>query len=295
VRIFVVGPGSIGSRHLENARELGHEVEGGRLAQADAFSPEGVVVASPTSTHLEALRWAVDNGAHAYVEKPLASSSNGVAETLAAADDAGLTVAVGYNLRFHPALEAIREAVKSGRIGRLLSIRAEVGRYLPDWHPGEDYKRSYAARAELGGGALLTLSHELDFVRWVAGEIEDVQGVAAHVSSLELDVDDLADLTCRLAGGAIASIHMDFIDRVSNRRSRWVGELGTIVWDWDEPARLLPSGETIWEGTAFGLEQTYVAALRDFVAAARGGTAPRCNGWDGLRTLELCEAVRVAG
>jgi len=292
MRIFVVGLGSAGRRHVANARALGHEVEGGRLGDALAFSPEALVVASPTAAHLEALRWAVDNGAHAYVEKPLSASSSDVAEVLAAAEAAGLTVAIGYNLRFHPALEAIRAAVDEGRIGRLLSVRAEVGHYLPDWHPEQDYRRSYAARAELGGGALLTLSHELDYVRWIAGEVAQVQGVTARVSSLELDVDDVAELVCRHTAGAVASIHMDFVDRSYGRRSRWVGERETIAWDWGGPVRSLPSGETLWEDAAFDLGSTYVAALRDFVDAVEAGRQPRCGGRDGLRTLELCEAVR---
>ena len=116
-----------------------------------------------------ALRWAVEHGVHAYVEKPLAVTVEGLAELLDG--EAEVTIAVGYNLRFHPALEAIRAAVYEGRIGRLLAVRAEVGQYLPDWHPEEDYRVSYAARRDLGGGALLTLSHELDYVRWIAGEV----------------------------------------------------------------------------------------------------------------------------
>jgi predicted dehydrogenase len=285
VRIFVVGLGSIGRRHLAITRELGHEVEGGRLVEAERFEPEAVVIASPTSTHLEALRWAVENRAHAYVEKPLASSSGGVAEALAAAREAGVTVAVGYNLRFHPAIEAIRDAVEAGGVGRLLTARAEVGQHLPGWHPNG---------AELGGGALLTLSHELDYVRWIAGEVECVRGLADRVSSLELDVDDVAELVCRHEGGAVTSIHMDFLDRAYNRRSRWVGEAGTITWDWGGPVRILPSGETIWDDRTYALEATYVEALRNFVSAAQTGTPPRCTGWDGLRVLELCEVVLAA-
>src|SRR5205807_1762719 len=86
MRIFVVGLGSIGRRHLANARKLGHDAEGGRLEEAAAFSPDALVVSSPTSVHLEALRWAVEHGVHAYVEKPIAGASDGVAETLDAAE-----------------------------------------------------------------------------------------------------------------------------------------------------------------------------------------------------------------
>jgi predicted dehydrogenase len=283
--------GSAGRRHLANARALGCEAAGGRLPEAEAFAPDAIVVASPTSAHLDALGWAVERGVHALVEKPLASSTDGVADALAAAEAGGLTVGVGYNLRFHPALEAIRASVAAGRIGRLVSARAEAGQHLSEWHPHEDYRRSYAARADLGGGALLTLSHELDYVRWIAGEVESVTGVAAHASSLEIDVDDVVELVCRHSNGAISSIHMDYLDRVYNRRCRWIGEDGTIAWEWGAPARLEPMGETVWDDPAFDLTTTYTAVLADFLDAIARARAPRCTGRDALRVLELCEAV----
>jgi len=294
VRVFVVGVGSIGHRHLANARELGCEAAGGRLPEAEAFAPDALVIASPTSDHLDALRWAVERGVHAFVEKPVASSSAGVADTLSAAEAAGLTVGVGYNLRFHPALEAIRDAVAEGRIGRLISARAEVGQHLSEWHPHEDYRRSYAARAELGGGALMTLSHELDYIRWISGEVESITGIVAHVSSLEVDVDDVAELVCRHSNGSVSSIHMDFLDRVYNRRSRWIGEEGTIAWEWAKPVQLGPPGATLWDDPTFELASTYKDALGDFLDAVARARAPRCSGREALRVLELCEAVSGA-
>jgi predicted dehydrogenase len=295
VRIFVIGLGSIGRRHLENAQALGHEAQGGRLSDAEAWGPEAVVVASPTSAHLEALRWATERGIHAYVEKPVAAASAGLADAVAAADRTGATVAVGYNLRFHPALEAVRDAVFSGTIGRLLSVRAEVGHYLPDWHPEQDFRRSYAARSELGGGALLTLSHELDYVRWIAGEVDQVSGVTAGGFSLGLDVDEVAEVLLQHVGGAVSSVHMDFVDRDYNRRSRWVGAERTIAWEWGGAVRAEPGRSVLWENASFELGETYRAALADFLTAIERGCAPRCDLREGLRVLELCEAVANAG
>jgi predicted dehydrogenase len=294
VRIFIIGLGSIGRRHLENAQALGHEAESGRLGDAEVWGPEALVVASPTSAHLEALRWATERGIHAYVEKPIAAASAGVAHAVAAADQAGLTVAVGYNLRFHPALEVVREAIASGTIGRLLSVRAEVGQYLPDWHSGQDFRRSYAARSELGGGALLTLSHELDYVRWIAGEVDQAVGITAGCSSLGLNVDDITEVLLRHVGGAVSSVHMDFVDRDYNRRSRWIGDEGTIAWEWGGAVRVEPGGTVLWEDASFELAETYRLALADFVTAVERRSAPRCDGREGLRVLELCEAAADA-
>ena len=274
-RVFVAGLGWAGRRHLANLETLGYETAGGRLEQAASWRPDALVIATPTSHHLEALRWAVERGVHTYVEKPIAASTEGVSELLAAAEDRDLTVAVGYNLRFHPALEVIRAAVEEGRIGRLLSVRAEVGQYLPDWQPDRDYRQSYAARRELGGGALLTLSHELDYVRWIAGEVVECRGLATRVSDLDLDVDDVAEVILRHESGMIGSVHLDMLDRRYNRRSRWVGSDGTIAWEWAEPVLL--GEEALWAPDGFDIGETYLAALRDFLLAAAGEQLPRAQ------------------
>jgi predicted dehydrogenase len=296
-RVAVLGLGSIGRRHLENLRLLGCEAvgysrsgRGGALSSLDAvleWAPDAVVVATPTSEHASGLAWAVERGLHAYVEKPIAADSEGVADVLAAAERESLTVAVGYNLRFHPALVAIRDAVRLGRLGRLLTVRAEVGQHLADWHPGEDFRTSYVARKELAGGAVLTLSHELDYVRWIAGEIVSIETTMLDESPLEVDVDVAAELVCRHASGTLSSVHVDLLDRSYNRRSRWVGEAATVEWRWGEPAVLLPGGEELWSDPAFDLAETYRDALRDFLACVASGEKPRTDGLDGLRVLAL--------
>jgi predicted dehydrogenase len=300
-RVAVVGLGAAGRRHLENLRSLGIEAlpvrrvpgegELGSLEAAEEWGASAIVVATPTAFHLEALRRAVDHGLHAYVEKPLSASSDSVDEVLRRAAERRLVVATGYNLRFHPALAAVRSAIEAGLIGRVLCSRAEVGQYLPDWHPAEDYRTSYAARRSLGGGALLTLSHELDYMRWIVGEVVSASGIARRVSALELDVDDVAEVICEHDGGAVSSIHADLLDRSYNRRARWVGESGSIAWGWGGPVVLHPDGRRLWEDPAFDVNETYRAALADFLDAIEGGRPPRCDGRDGLRVVELCEAV----
>jgi predicted dehydrogenase len=305
MRLLVVGFGAAGRRYVDVARGLELDVAVARrrasgdegvpaftgLDEAERWQPDAVVVTTPTALHPDAVGWAVSRSIHAFVEKPLAARSDGLGKLLDDAERAGVTIAVGYNLRFHPALGAIAAAVRTGRIGRLLSVRAEVGQYLPDWQPEADYTQSYAAQRELGGGALLTLSHELDYVRWIAGEVVACTGDAAQVSSLDLDVDDVAELVCRHEGGAISSVHTDLVDRSYNRRTRWVGETGTITWSWRDPVRLLPDGTELWADEDFALSQTYAAALADFVRAVETGDPPRVTGRDALRLLEICDDV----
>jgi len=285
VRVLVVGHGTMGRRRLRSLRDLGVDdvavcsrtadlttlgVPGfTTLDEAADWRPTAVLVATETSSHLAGARWAINHDCDVFVEKPLAASLAGVDDLLDQAEAAGRRIAVGYTLRFHPALLAIKQAVDDGRIGRLLTARAEVGQYLPDWHPDRDYRESYAARADGGGGALLTLSHELDYMLWIAGPVTGSTGIRARVSELELDVDDTAAVICRHGGGALSTVQSDFLDRSYNRRSRWIGELGTIDWQWGEPVRL--GDEQLWSDPGFDLETVYVAELAAFLAGDAGG------------------------
>ena len=89
---------------------------------------------------------------------------------------------------------------QEGRLGRLLAARVHFGEYLPAWHPWEDYRQGYAARADLGGGVLLTQCHSLDYLPWLVGEVESVWGFVGKLSDLEVDVDDTAEIGLRFDG-----------------------------------------------------------------------------------------------
>jgi predicted dehydrogenase len=304
MKVVVVGSGPAGRRLAAVVGELGHETAVARragletaalareldlpvlagLEEAAAWEPDALVVATPPAEHAGPAEWGLRRGLPVLVEKPLAHDAVS-AHRLAELAHGGRLV-VGYNLRFHPALCAIESAVASGRIGRLLAARVEVGSHLGSWHPELDYRTSSAARTELGGGALLTLAHELDVVLWIAGRAALVAGIAAKVSELDADVDDVAELLLRHASGAISSVHMDLVDRSYNRRSRWVGETGTITWSWGGPVVL--DSTVLWEDDDFDLATTYV----DEVAAFLDGRDPPGDQLgDAVHALELADAV----
>ena len=99
---------------------------------------------------------------------------------------------VAYQLRYHPGFVRTRELLASAAIGKVLSVRAEVGEYLPGFHPYEDYRRMYAAQSALGGGVTLSQIHEIDYLCALFGAPRRVFSMGGHVSSLEVDVDDLS-------------------------------------------------------------------------------------------------------
>jgi predicted dehydrogenase len=296
MRGLVVGLGSIGRRHARNwaalelgplgvCRQLGAPqpeplgVEAQEYRDLDQAladeQPDIVIVANPTSLHVETAREALQAGAHVLVEKPIGHTLAGVHELIELAENKRKHVLVGYNLRFHPGLQRVRELLSANAVGRVVSARAEAGEYLPDWHPWEDYTKGYAARRDLGGGALLTLSHELDSLCWLLGAPRRVLAVVSHASSLEFDADDVAELVLQFVQGHTASVHVDYVRRPPKRALEIVGEEGVLRWEYDaNVVRQYTPITRQWrveEGDPkFQRNDTYVTELRHFVACVRG-------------------------
>jgi len=317
MRALVVGLGSIGRRHLGNIRtvEPDAEITVVRHARSDAPPPEGAdrvvytiedaialgpdvaFVCGPTSKHVQQAVALADAGAHLFVEKPLAADVAGAEAIVDAAARSGVSLIVGYNLRFLPSLQVLKRELESGSIGRPTSARAEVGQYLPDWRPGVDYRESNSARAELGGGIELELSHEIDYVGWLLGDAASVTAVLSKTSDLEIEGDDTAEIVSSMRSGALASIHLDMTQRATTRTCRIAGTAGTLLWDGiaGRVTRYLPDGgwTTLHDGDG-DRNQMYVREAEHVFACARGTAAPVVGGGDGLRTVRIAAAARAS-
>jgi predicted dehydrogenase len=190
----------------------------------------------------------------------------------------------------------------------VLTARAHWGEYLPNWHPWEDYRQSYAARADLGGGVIVTLTHPLDYLRFLLGEVEALWSFNGHLSPLEVDVEDSAEIGLKFSSGAIGGVHLNYFQRPPVHRLEIVGTAGTLRWDnadgvlhfyrmpqdfgaWDAnpPAPVLESF-SLPEG--FERNQLFIAQTKHFIEVARGEAEPVCNLEDGIRALQMALAAR---
>ena len=318
MKIAVIGLGSIGRRHLGNLRTIGVEVlhahdvtEAQRAASAAQFpyaqvmptleaaldGVAGVVVCTPPSSHLEIARLAAARGAHLMIEKPLAVSAEGLEDLLRSCDTRGLRVLTAYNWRYWPPMQFAERLLREGRIGAVHAGRTEYAYHLSTRYPGEDYRRFYMADAKQGGGCLLDESHAIDYMRWLLGEVIEVSAAVERVSKLEISTDDLADLTVRFASGAIGNIHMNLFAWNVHSHLEIMGEKGVIQWRrLENEIRVFDPTANRWEIYPFGgqLNDMYVEEARHFLACIRGEASPRCDGWDGLKTMRVIDAARRA-
>jgi predicted dehydrogenase len=236
--VLVLGAGSIGRRHARNLAAAGANVAVADPVATDvtvawddvdpgAFA--GVVVASPTVHHLDQARQVVKAGTKALVEKPLATTALG-ATALQGAND---RLRVGFNLRFHQPIQRLVDLVHAGRAGRVVGARLWFGYHLPSWRPAVDYRTSYSARADLGGGILLDAIHELDLAVWLLGpELTVETAVVARLGDLELDVEDTVRAQLRTPDGAPVDVALDYLSRDYRRGIEVVGTEATVRLDW---------------------------------------------------------------
>lgn len=317
-RVLIAGLGSIGRRHLRNLLHLGvgdillyrttsssvseapHLPVYTDLKRALAEKPDVVLVANPTAHHVRTARMAAEAGCHLFLEKPVSHDFRGVEELKQVVQEKNLTSLVGFDLRFDPGLRKAKELLEEGVIGRVTAIHAQVGQYLPDWHPHEDYRKGVSARRETGGGVILDLIHELDYVAWLGGPVAEVGCFAETVSQLEIETEDTATIMLKFTSGALGSVNLDYIQRKPSRTCRIIGEEGTILWDYFEnTVSWFKAGKEHWEELAyphFERNDRFLLEMQHLLACLEGKDRPQVTleaGIDVLRTaLAAKESAR---
>jgi predicted dehydrogenase len=331
MKFLIAGLGSIGRRHFRNLVALGEndivllrtrkatlpddDVAGYPVETdlADALhkhKPDAVIVANPTSMHLDVAIPAAEAGCHILLEKPVSESMERLDELQTAVAKTGSKVLVAFQFRFHPGLVRAKQLLSDGEIGRVISAHVQFGEYLPAWHPWEDYRKGYAARADMGGGVVLTQCHSLDYLPWLVGKVQSAWGLTAKLSDLEVDVEDTAKIGLRFEGGALGSIHLDFNQQPPEHNFTIVGTKGTLKWDLvDGAARIYrASPESLEIASGMGIKaggtwETYPIAenwernvmfleqMKHFLAVVRGEVEPACTLGDGIRAMKLIRAI----
>jgi predicted dehydrogenase len=334
-RALIVGLGSIGQRHARNlrallggsvelsayrARGLSHVIaEGGVASDQEAVSdrlaireftnlddalaqrPDIAFVCNPTRLHLPVAQRLAEAGCHLFIEKPIADTLEGVEELERTVRAKNLVAVVGCQLRFHPLLQRVHALLRERALGQVVAARIAVGEYLPGWHPYEDYRTSYAARRDLGGGVILTLIHELDYAFWLFGAPRKLFAVGGHLSDLEIDVEDTASILmdCGSDGRALpVHVQMDFVQRPPTRSCEITGSDGRIALDLTAATlrRYDSDGDLVEErsGTGFVRNQLFLDELTHFLACVRGIERPLVPLADGIATLRIALAARDA-
>jgi predicted dehydrogenase len=318
--ILVMGCGSIGKRHIRNLMALNagdiiaQDVSQERLFDiakecniktynnmddALAQKPDVAFICTPTSLHIAPAISAAKSNCHLFIEKPLSHSLEGVDELIKTAAQKKLVTLVGCNMRFHPGIDMMKKLLDKQSVGRVICARIQAGQYLPGRHPWEDYRQGYGARQDLGGGVILDGIHELDYITWFLGEVNRVACFSGKLSSLEMDTEDTAEILLRFRKGAIAEVHLDYIQRSYGRTCQIIGEEGTILWDFNEKqVRLFTAESGKWQIFSqrpdYDINEMYIEETKHLLQCYDGSIRPVQDIKSAKRVLEIALAAKEA-
>ena len=303
MNVLVIGCGSIGNRHINNLIKLNvgkiyaYDKDIKRLESAknqfninvlrDLDSGlienkiDAAIICTPTCFHIQNALQLIDYGIHCLIEKPLSNGIKDIDKLIKLAQEKSTAILVGYNTRYSILMEKLKGILDEEKIGKVLSIRASCGYYLPYWRPNEDYSTTYSAKSELGGGAVLDFSHEIDYVTWIAGRVDGIFATCKKLSDLEIDTEDYAEVIMHHNNGIISSIHLDYLQANYRRSCEIIGSKGMIVWDLNKKTlehHNLRDKEyhVFYEGINENINDTYIKELKHFINLIENGSTTEC-------------------
>lgn len=309
--ILIVGVGSIGERHLRCFQSTSkadvsfcelnpvlRQTITDRYNVTRSFDdfgralnekPDAVVICTPAHLHVEMARAAAERGIHVFIEKPLSTTLEGIDALGQEIAKRKLVSAVAYVYRAHPALTAMREAIRSGRFGEPVQFLATAGQHFPFYRPA--YRNTYYKSRTTGGGAVQdALTHIVNAAEWLVGPVTELVADAAHQVLDDVEVEDTVHLITRhknILGSFSLNQHQapnesSLTVICKNGTARF--EMHNSRWRWQTQP-----GDTWHDEAAAKLERDTLFTLQaeSFLQAINGIQQPLCNLEEGLQTLRV--------
>jgi predicted dehydrogenase len=333
MKILLVGLGSIGQRHARNlrcllgrdadlmafrTRRLPHvitpslDVDTSRNVEEDlgvqAYTdlhaalkenPEAAFICTPNSMHMEPAFACLRAGCDLFIEKPLSNSMDRVPELISEVAARGRIGMVGYQLRFHPCVKATAAALRERTVGAPLAVRATMGEYMPNYHRYEDYRSTYVAHADTGGGVILAQIHDLDYLYSLFGLPERIDAIGGHWSTLDIDVEDVASMMMMFTvEGRPLPVHLqqDFLQDPPVRGCEIVAERGKITLDFVTCSLVVQNrltGETTTRSfPRFERNQLFLDELEHFLDCVKTRRRPLVDIAEGAQSLRMAMAAK---
>lgn len=311
--MLLIGLGSIGQRHLRNILHLGyHSVSvvsrSGKLpiefahlvvytSIEEALSEDdfgAAIICTPTALHTPALKALLKAQVpQIYIEKPVSHSLSELSELVQLSLSYNNNIVVGYDLHFDPGLIKVKELLEEKVIGKIVSVNAQVGQYLPDWRPHEDYRHGMSAKKETGGGVMLDLIHEFDYMLWLFGKVESIACHYTNSGALDIETEDVCDVLLRFESGASGTIHLDYLQPNLVRNCMITGFNGTIFWNLAESSvKWITSDKTENEYSYKGYERNhrFIDIMQSFLQNKNDNRLTDLN--EGIESLKLIIAAK---
>ena len=316
MKILIIGFGSIAKRHInnlihninceiivysrrKNIRFLDHKkiMVLNSLEKCLLEKPDVALITNETAFHIPMAIKMAKSGLDLFIEKPLSNSTNGIKTLQKIVKQKKLVTQMGCNLRFHKCIIKIRQLINQKKIGKVISIQSENGSYLPDWHPNEDYRKGYASDRQLGGGIILTMIHDIDYLYWIFGNPKSIFSVSGKFSDLDISAEDYCSSIIEFKNNITAELHLDFFQRPEFRGCKIKGTKGVIYWNSDKnEIRLFKNRKKVWEVVLalkkFQRNEMYIDEIIHFLKCVKNRKQTINNLDEGIKTMNIALAMK---
>lgn len=311
MKILIVGFGSIGKRHAQNILQYTNNdiviltkrkkipsINGKSIKFFNSLDlclkecPELALITNETSLHIKFALKIAKKGIPLFIEKPLSNSMTDVLKLEKLVNEKKIFTYIGCNLRFHSCIKKIKSLLEKNSIGRVISVQVECGSYLPDWHPYEDYKKSYASRDDLGGGVVLTCIHEIDYLYWFFGMVNEICSITGSFSNLDITASDLSAIILKFKNNIIGEIHLDYFQKFETRSCKIIGTTGIIYWDsQNNLVKIFDNKKNLWINKykleKYDKNQEYVEELKHVLKCIKNKSNSINDISQGIDTLRI--------
>lgn len=297
MKALIIGYGSIGRRHDEVLKKMrifeeinlvsGQKIDNRLVFNSldkviDINSYDYFLIASATNKHYDQLTY-IDKivlDKKIFCEKPLFDK----AEKYSPKN----RVFVGYVMRYHPLFKVLSGLLKDDNP---IYVHVQVGSYLPSWRNNIDYRESYSAHKERGGGVLLDLSHEIDYITWLFGMIKEVKSIQTKISNLEINSDDITTFIGKTVRGAVVNVSMDYISKFVFREMKIHTDDSTIDVDFIDNCIVKYSKDgTIYKPTIPSVERNDLLSKMHMDILKDAETA--CSYYEGNKIMDVITMIQ---
>ena len=268
MNVLILGLGSIGQRHLRNLRAIDknikfftlrrkyvtpflnnkNQVKKGNIENvyniknfkkfSEIKNIDAALICTPSKFHISEAIKLLKKNIHLFIEKPLGSSLKDIAKLKKIIlSKPKMKTMMGFQLKFNPLILKLKNLIENNSIGKIYSCNIHHGEHINDFHPYEDYRVSYAARRNLGGGVVLTQIHEIDYLLFLFKKykINILKSFSSKISNLKIDVEDILEAYLKLENKnkqkIFCNLHLNFFERPKKRQIQLLGEKGKIDCD----------------------------------------------------------------
>lgn len=264
------------------------------------LKPDITFICNPSSKHIRFANMVAKIKSDIFIEKPLSNNLVGLKSLINRVNKNKLVCTVGYQMRFHPLILDLKKIIDKEKYGKLKTIKSSFGLFLPNWHKYENYKKVIYGKKKLGGGIILEMSHEIDYLNWLlGGKLINSKSFFSKISNLDIDVEDIFhSLLIYKKGNSniLVNLSMDFIQKLPERKSIFLFEKKIIILDLIENSLTLKELDKK-KGKKkklinFNRDKVYKDQIQSFLINVKKRTVPKVNLNESYQLLKLILKIK---